>query len=104
MEHYGFKRVAAAVPVVTVADCRRNAENILRMASEANNRGAAIVAFPEMSVCGYTCADLFGGSKLISEAEEAVRSMLERSASLDIIMVYGAPVRHAGMLFNCALV
>ena len=92
------------MPVVTVADCRRNAENILRMASEANNRGAAIVAFPEMSVCGYTCADLFGGSKLISEAEEAVRSMLERSASLDIIMVYGAPVRHAGRLFNCALV
>ena len=92
------------MPVVTVADCSRNAENILRMASEANNRGAAIVAFPEMSVCGYTCADLFGGSKLISEAEEAVRSMLERSASLDIIMVYGAPVRHAGRLFNCALV
>ena len=104
MEHYGFKRVAAAVPVVTVADCCRNAENILRMASEANNRGAAIVAFPEMSVCGYTCADLFGGSRLISDAEDAVRSMLERSASLDIIMVYGAPVRHAGRLFNCALV
>ena len=104
MEHYGFKRVAAAVPVVTVADCSRNAENILRMASEAKDRGAAIVAFPEMSVCGYTCADLFGGSRLISDAEEAVRSILERSASLDIIMVYGAPVRHAGRLFNCALV
>ena len=104
MEHYGFKRVAAAVPVVTVADCSRNAENILRMASEAKDRGAAIVAFQEMSVCGYTCADLFGGSRLISDAEEAVRSILERSASLDIIMVYGAPVRHAGRLFNCALV
>ena len=92
------------MPVVTVADCSRNAENILRMASEAKDRGAAIVAFPEMSVCGYTCADLFGGSRLISDAEEAVRSILERSASLDIIMVYGAPVRHAGRLFNCALV
>ena len=104
MEHYGFKRVAAAVPVVTVADCRRNAENILRMASEAKAKGAGIVAFPEMSVCGYTCADLFGGSKLISEAEEAVRSILELSAGLDIIMVFGAPVRYAGRLFNCALV
>ena len=74
------------------------------MASEAKAKGAGIVAFPEMSVCGYTCADLFGGSKLISEAEEAVRSILELSAGLDIIMVFGAPVRYAGRLFNCALV
>ena len=61
---YGFVKVAAATPLVKVADCRANAEAIDRMTAEAVERGVSVVVFPELSITGYTCGDLFLQSHL----------------------------------------
>ena len=57
---YGFVRTAAAVPRVFVANPMKNAEEIAALVLKAAEEGARIVAFPELSVTGYTCADLSG--------------------------------------------
>ena len=56
---YGFVRVAAAIPIVKVADCKFNAQQIETQIAIADGKGVQIIIFPELSITGYTCADLF---------------------------------------------
>ena len=104
MEDYGFIRVAAAVPLVRLADPAGNAEEICRLMDQAAERKVSLLAFPELSVTGYTCADLFGQELLISSAERAVARIAEHSAGKCPTVVVGAPVRACGHLYNCAVV
>ena len=47
MLHHGFLRVAAASPVLRVADCTFNADRILGLLKRAEAEGVAVVVFPE---------------------------------------------------------
>ena len=62
----GLFRVAAAVPRVKVADVEYNAESICRLTAEAEKEEASLVVFPELSITGYTCLDLFGQNLLLT--------------------------------------
>lgn len=104
MENFGFVRVAAAVPEVKVADVRYNTEAICKFIGRAEDDGVALLSFPELSITGYTCGDLFGQSVLIDEAERAVGRIKEFTRSKSVTAVVGAPVRYRGRLFNCAIV
>ena len=57
--NYGFVKVAAAVPHVKVADCKFNVEKIESLIAIAEGKGVQVIVFPEMSITGYTCGDLF---------------------------------------------
>ena len=104
MKNYGYFRVAAAVPTVRVADTRYNTAEICRLTGEAFDKKVSLVAFPELSLTGYTCGDLFHQEFLVSKAEEGVRHIAEYTRGKEITVVAGAPVRYNGRLFNCAVV
>ncbi|WP_302151153.1 NAD(+) synthase [uncultured Alistipes sp.] len=104
MDNYGFVKVAAAVPHVTVADCARNAERIVALAQQAARRGVEIVAFPELAVTGYTCADLFLQPTLLEAADEALGDILRQTRKLPLALIVGIPLRHEDRLYNCAAV
>ncbi len=101
---YGFIRVAAVTPRVYLADPARNAEEIVRLASEAASREASVIVFPELCVTGYTCADLFAQQTLLDAAERAVADIAAASEDMASMLVVGVPLRHAGRLYNCAAV
>ena len=103
MKH-GFVRVAAAIPSVRVADCTYNTERIVSMMKDADNKGASIIVFPELSITGYTCGDLFQQSLLIDKANASLGILLEQTAGLDIIAIIGIPVATRGTLLNAAAV
>ena len=67
----GFLRVAAATPSIRVADCRYNAEQILKEALAVSS-DTAVLVFPELCVTGYTCGDLFLQPTLLRAAENAL--------------------------------
>ena len=104
MENYGFIRVSAAVPVVKVADTRHNAEEICRMVQEACVSESSLVAFPELSLTGCSCGDLFFQQILIKSAEEGIKTIVEFSRGKDITIIVGTPVPYRGRLYNCAAV
>ena len=104
MEDYGFLRVAAAMPRVHVADPDSNVREILNLVKDAVLHGVSVVAFPELSVTGYTCADLFGQQTLVDKAEKACAELVRWSAGMDCVLVFGTPVRFRGRLYNCAVV
>lgn len=101
---FGFVRVAAVVPKVKVADVDANIAEICRLAEDAERQEVSIAVFPELSVTGYTCADLFGQQLLIGKAEEGIKQLKSFSRGKKLTMVIGVPVRVAGNLYNCAAV
>ena len=104
MENYGFFRVAAATPRVKVADVASNLASIRSLVDRAEADGVSLLAFPELAVTGYTCADLFGQDLLVKSAEKAVGDLAAYLCGKAVTTVVGAPVRYAGRLYNCAVV
>lgn len=102
--NYGFIKVASAIPTVKIADCEYNIAHIESIMSDADSAGAAIVVFPELSVTGYTCADLFRSQLLLSQALEALNDAVCYSQQLNILSIIGAPLMVDNQLFNCAVV
>lgn len=101
---FGFIRVAAATPRVKVADVDANVEEICRMAEIAENEQVSILAFPELSVTGYSCGDLFAQELLVSRAEEGIKRLKTFSRGKSLTLVVGVPVRVRSSLYNCAAV
>lgn len=101
---YGFINIASAIPSVKVADCRYNTDEIIRLIDDADQKGAEIVVFPELSITSYTCQDLFHQQVLLKEAENGVEKIISHSQTLDIIAIVGVPVVVGSLLLNCAAV
>ncbi len=104
MKNYGFIRTAAAVPTVRIADVNYNATEICRMAEEAFIKEVSLVVFPELSLTGATCGDLFGQELLISGAEAGIKKIVEFSRGKAMTIVVGAPVPYRSRLYNSAVV
>ena len=78
----GFIKAAAAVPKVCVANPADNAREILRLIREAVGRKVRILAFPELSLTGYTCGDLF-------LQEQLLKMILKQRCDLSLFMQNG---------------
>ncbi len=102
MLHHGFLRVAAAVPSLRVADCRYNAERILGLLQQAEQGSVAALTFPEQSVTGYTCADLFHQTALQQAALDGLVKIIEESQFSGLAIV-GMPLVVDDQLYNCAV-
>lgn len=103
MKH-GFLRVAAATPVIKVADCGYNANRIIELIEIAQKQQIKLVVFPELSITGYTCGDLFLQDTLLRGAIEAVERITEYTKGMDPIVVVGFPYAVKGKLYNTAAV
>lgn len=100
----GFIKVAAATPKTYVANCQRNAEQIIDLMRHAADDGASIVALPELAITGYTSADLLLQPFMLREAEIALDSIVNMTATMPIAAVIGMPVMANSRLYNCAVV
>ena len=104
MNNFGFVRVAAAVPVIHLADCFHNVKQMKSMIDEAIEEGVEIISFPELSVTGYTCADLFFTQQLQRDALKALEELCAYTRNKPIIVLVGAPLKADNNLYNCAFV
>ncbi|MFB4373566.1 NAD(+) synthase [Agrobacterium sp. CR_3] len=102
--NHGFVRCAACTPECDVADPQSNAEAILDLAREGHDRHVALMVFPELSVSGYAIDDLLGQDVLLDAVEDSVGKIVAASEELNPVFLVGAPLRHEGRLFNCAIV
>lgn len=102
--NYGYITVASAIPSVRVADADYNIKQIESLIAQAEGKGAEIIVFPELSVTGYSCQDLFAQQTLLDQTEMKILQLLDFSRMLDIICIIGAPVCIGTALYNCAVV
>ena len=101
---HGFVRVAAATPVVHVADPAANAEEHAALIRQAGEAGVDLLVFPELSLSAYAIDDLLMQAALLEEVERRIAELAEVADQAGLIAVIGAPVRNGDALFNCAVV
>lgn len=101
--NYGFIRSACVSPRLKVADCRYNAEQIIDAAGAAAKKGAFVIVFPELSVSGYSCGDLFFQDTLQKGSINALERIADKTAGLDALLAVGMPLVKDGILFDCAV-
>jgi len=99
---FGFYRFACVSPVLKVADTAYNTEEIIRSAKIAASNGAAFVVFPELSITGYTCSDLFHQELLLQNSTRALLKIAKAFSDSDTVIAVGLPLRIFGRLYNCA--
>lgn len=104
MNNLGFVKVATAIPNVKVANCNYNIEHILALLKKANSQNVKIIEFPELSITGYTCGDLFYQQLLIEQSESALVRLLKETADVDMAIIVGLPVSYNCRLFNVAAI
>jgi len=100
---YGFVKVASVSPEVKVAGTEFNAEKIIEALSDAKKLGAEVVVFPELSLTGATCGDLFYSEVLISGAIKGLKKVVDATVNTDALVFVGMPMRNKNLLFNVAV-
>ncbi|SHJ02408.1 NAD+ synthase (glutamine-hydrolysing) [Dethiosulfatibacter aminovorans DSM 17477] len=103
MKELNYIKICASSPKLKVADCVYNTNEIICEIGKALEEQAEVVVFPELSITGYTCGDLFFQDLLLKECEASVEKLVEYSIDKDILIVVGAPISNRGMTFNCAV-
>ncbi|MDR0349499.1 MAG: NAD(+) synthase [Tannerella sp.] len=101
---YGYIKVATAVPAVQVADCDYNMCQIEQLIIKADSCNVQLIVFPELSITGYTCMDLFAQDLLLDHAEKALLELVRRTKDLDLLCMAGMPLRAENRLFNTCVV
>ncbi len=100
---FGYVRVATIVPELTVGGVRSNVGSLVAGASQAAAAGSDLVVFPELSITGYSCADLFMQQTLLVAAVDGLLEFARQTAALPCLFFVGLPVRRPSGLFNCAV-
>ena len=101
---FGFYRLAAAVPELKVAAVGHNLEKILESYFAACDAGAAATVFPELSLTGYSCGDLFFQRRLLERAERAALEAVNATAGRNSILIFGIPLQVEDAIYNVAVV
>ncbi|MBP3326802.1 MAG: NAD(+) synthase [Coprococcus sp.] len=97
-------RVTATTPKVHIGNVTGNVNEIAGIYREYCDKTDVIVT-PELSLTGYTCADLFTNRHLIGNAMDGLMQIAEMTAGSKAgyaAIVVGLPFEVDGELFNCA--
>ncbi len=101
---HDYIKVGVAVPIVKVADCDFNQDAIIKKVTKAYKEGVNILVFPELSITGYSCGDLFFQRTLQDAALNALKHILQATKDYSMLIALGMPVCVKGMLFSTSVV
>lgn len=104
MNNYGFLRTAASSLKLKVADISFNTSAIKEAVDSAVSKDVRLLVTPELSITGYTCADLFFTNVIIRQSERAVAELKDYIKDKNIVLVVGAPIPFFNKVYNCAVV
>ena len=98
----GFIKVAAASPVIRVADADYNAQRVIEVIRSAAQKGVKVLVFPELTLTGCSCYDLFTHRVLLDGAREALLKVAEESSAYDLLAYVGLPLAVGAKVYNVA--
>lgn len=99
---YGFLKVAAVSPIVKVADIQFNTEKIKDEIAKYAADGVELLVFPELSLCGASCGDLFFQPFFVRECKRALKELAAFTKGISTLVFVGFPFDYEGKLYNCA--
>jgi NAD+ synthase (glutamine-hydrolysing) len=77
-----------------------NAHNILEALNDAQEQDVKLLCFPELSICGYGCEDLFLSDWMWSKALKTLTDKIIPFAP-KLAFTAGLPIKFEGKMYNC---
>lgn len=102
--NYGFFKVCTCSPELKVSDTEFNTTEIIKYIKTAEKNNANLIVFPELSITGYTCGDLFFQKTLQNSALKMIEKIADETSSLNILIVVGSIIALDEALYNCGIV
>ncbi len=75
----------------SVGDIEDNKKLIIDQSLIANQENCDLIIFPEMSICGYSCEDLWKKKYFIKSCEQAIDAIAEFSKTINCAILLGSP-------------
>lgn len=105
----GYLRIATVSPKVYPGEVKRNVEIHKQSILELLDKDPRIklIVFPELSLTGYTCGDLFLTTDLIRNTQEGISELTEFVKTLNgPVVIFGAPTtgEENSRLYNSAII
>ena len=94
--------LAAASLNQTPLDWRGNSERIHQTISTARNKGAHVLALPELAISGYGCEDMFLHHETWDKSLQSLFDLLPETRGL--VTTLGLPLRVGGSTFNAVAI
>ena len=105
----GYLRIATVSPKVYPGEVKKNLgihkQSILELLDK--DPGIKLIVFPELSLTGYTCGDLFLTTDLIRNTQEGISELTEFVETLNgPVVIFGAPTtgEENSRLYNSAII
>ena len=105
----GYLRIATVSPKVYPGEVKKNLgihkQSILELLDK--DPGIKLIVFPELSLTGYTCGDLFLTTDLIRNTQEGISELTEFVKTLNgPVVIFGAPTtgEENSRLYNSAII
>ncbi len=97
-------KVGAVSPRIRLCDVAHNVEACIREAQRAAELGVRVLVFPELTLTGATCGDLFWQPPLCERAERGLAEFIEATRELDMMSFIGLPAEIDCSHYNCTAV
>ncbi len=97
-------KIALVSNEVSVADVNANVKSITEIIAEASKNGANAVVFPELSITGYSCGDLFLNDRLTDIWAEALNEIAQATLDASVTAFVGIPIKIESSLYDCVAV
>ncbi len=102
---FGYVKTCAITPKIKVADVDFNKNSIIEQIRFAvEKESAEIIVFPELSLTGATCGDLFFSSVLLDSAKKAVKEIEIVSQGIKPLIFVGLPIKNNNKVYNVSAV
>ena len=103
MKPFGYYKIFAVSPKLYIGHVQKNVEEHIKVIESLSGK-SGIILFPELSLTGYTCEDLFHTESLINKTKDGLAQLVNYSKNIDSIVIVGLPFEDRGRLYNTACV
>ncbi len=97
-------KIALASPKIRLCDPEYNAKICIECAREADASGADIIVFPELTLSGATCGDLYMQEVLTEGCARALGEYMRETSELDVMSFIGLPLSSGYDVYNAVAV
>lgn len=104
MSKFGFLKIGLASHFGALANFEKNVAVMSSMAKKASRKGAALVVFPQLSLTGCSCFDLFSNFGFVNGTQKALFRFANELKNFNVCCVVGVCININCRLFNCAAV
>ena len=100
---HNMVKVACATNYVRLASPMDNVEEIAKIIQDSKKHDLDILLFPELSLSGYSCGDVFFFDTLLKTIELAIEELRKKTIKNHTLIFVGAPLVYHDKLYNCAI-